>query len=490
MITWGISAGGHDASLAVLKYGEIVWASHSERYSRIKNDDKLDFELVLAAKQFGVPTQIVWHEHSWSKRRRELRYGQWRDALSAGPAAQLSRVGISNTPIVEVSHHHSHAAAAYYTSGMKNAAILVIDAIGEWETLTVWQGLGDTLTKVKSVEYPNSLGLFYSAMTHRCGFKPNEEEYIVMGLAALGDPDRYVKEIEADLIEVTDHFPFFKCRFNHHKGFAGWRLDITDLADLAAAAQSVYTKILLKLSKWANTNVNSSNLIISGGCALNCVANAAIARQWRWNKIWIMPNPGDAGNSIGAALAHHGKMIQWHGPYLGHKIEGNYPIVPVVNKLLAGELVGIANGRAEFGPRALGNRSLFGDPRLIDIRDRMNVAKKRENFRPFAPVIMAEHAKTYFENIVQDLSYMQYAVKCKYPAQFPGIVHVDGTSRVQTVTAKQHLGLYNLLKTWYNKTGCPMLVNTSLNIKGQPMVNTEFDAKQFENEYGIKVFCR
>ncbi len=490
MNIWGVSAGGHDAAIAVVNDNNIVWASHSERYSRVKNDDVLNQQLVDAAASHGTPDLIVWHENTTNKRLRELYAGQFKDAFSKGPRHQLKTLGLGNVKFESVSHHHSHAAAGYYTSGFKSAAVLVIDAVGEWETLSIWHGVGDSLVKIKSVRYPNSIGLFYTAMTQRCGFKPNEEEYIMMGLAALGDKQKYLKLIEAELIEQTDTFPFYRCRFNHHRGFASWHTEITDRENLAAAAQEVFTQVVVKISKWIHTYVNKRNLVISGGCALNCVTNTAIAKTWRWTNIWIMPNPGDAGNSLGAALAQQGKMTVWNGPYLGDSIEGRYPTISLFKELSAGRIVGVANGRAEFGPRALGNRSLLGDPRLPDIQQRMNVVKNRENFRPFAPVVMAEHAKQYFENIVQDLSYMQFAVRCKDPAKFPGITHADDTSRVQTVTAKQNPGLYNLLKLWYASTGCPMLVNTSLNVKGQPIVNTVEDAKHFENIYGIRVFTR
>ena len=489
MNIWGISAGGHDAAISVLKDNNVVWAAHSERYSRIKNDPNLNQSIINTALSYGNPDLVVWHEQPFKKRLRELYAGQFKDAFTAGPRSILRQFGI-RTPIKTVGHHHSHAAAAYYTSGFKSAAVLVIDAIGEWETLTVWQGLGDQLTKVKSVDYPNSLGLFYTAMTQRCGFKPNEEEYIMMGLAALGDRTKYQDLILNELIEITDHFPFFRCRFNHHRGFAAWHSEITDVENLAAAAQDIFTKIIQKLSRWMHANINQRNLVISGGCALNCVTNTAVAKQWRWNRIWIMPNPGDAGNSIGAALAVNGKMIEWQGPYMGDNIEGRYPVISAFHELNRGRIVGVANGRAEFGPRALGNRSLFADPRIANIKDHLNRIKKREPFRPFAPVIMAEHAKQYFENIVQDLSYMQYAVRCKYPDRFPGIVHVDGTSRVQTITAAQNQGLYNLLRLWHTTTGCPMLVNTSLNIKGEPIVNTADDATRFASTYGVKVFTK
>lgn len=488
MIVWGISAGGHDAALAVLKDGNISWAAHSERFSKKKNDDHLNKALIDEAMSYGKPDMLVWHENSLRKRMRELRYGQWREAFGKGPRGYLLGLDLQNVPLISVDHHHSHAAASYYTSGFKSAAVLIVDAVGEWETLSVWSGVGDQLTKIRSVSYPNSIGMFYTAMTQRCGFKPNEEEYIMMGMAALGDPRRYYNDVSRELIEVTDEWPFFRCRFNHHRGFAQWRPDITDVANLAATAQMIFDQVMRKLGNWLHTFVNKRNLVLGGGCALNCVTNASIARQWKWRDIWIMPNPGDAGNSLGAALVHHGKMVSWRGPYLGHEIRGEYPVDQALSELLAGRMVGIANGRAEFGPRALGNRSLLADPRIPDIKDRLNQVKKREPFRPFSPVITAERYGRFFEDVTQDSSYMQFAMRCYQPRRYPGICHVDNTSRVQTVTRFQNPGLYELLDRWYDATGCPMLVNTSLNVKGKPMVNDETDAMEFERQSGIRVF--
>lgn len=488
MITWGISSGGHDAAIAVLKDGDIAWAAHSERYSRVKNCDWLDDRLVQAALAFGEPDRLIWHERPWLRRTRELYAGQWRDAVSPGPRAQLAKLGLQRIPLETVGHHRSHAAGGYFTSGFSSAAILVVDAMGEWETLTAWHAVGNELRKIRSVSYPNSLGLFYAAMTQRCGFKPNEEEYIMMGLSALGDGSRLQSTMSDDIIEVIDQFPFFRSLANHHRGVRWWSPEVATAADIAAAAQDTFTAVMLKLSTWLRETTGETNLVLSGGCALNCVTNTEIARQKHWDSMWIMPNPGDAGNSLGAALAVHEQQVPWTGPYLGHRINGVYPVEQVLAQLVSGNIVGVANGRAEFGPRALGNRSLLADPRRPDIKHQMNAAKQREEFRPFAPVILAEHAGAYFEDIGQDLSYMQHAVRCLRPSEFPGIVHRDGTSRVQTVSATQNPGLHRLLRRWHAATGCPMLVNTSLNIKGQPMVNDEADARSFSYAYGIPVY--
>ena len=492
MITWGISAGGHDAALAVLRDGEITWAAHSERFSRTKNDPALSRGLISAALSAGEPDAIVWHEKPWQKRARELWAGQYGDAFGSGPRALLREHLLHDIPLRTVGHHHSHAAAGYYTSGFDHAAVLVVDAIGEWDTTTLWEGRGDRLKCVARATYPNSLGLFYTAMTDRCGFKPNEEEYIMMGLAAYGDPDEYRELITDELIRPTKTWPYYQCLVNMHRGIRWWHPEIENTAALAAAAQAVFNDIMFRLSSHAR-GIFETNLVLAGGCALNCVTNGDLARKGLWDKIWIMPNPGDAGNSLGAALAHHGKRVPWTGPYLGSNIQGSYPINKILSVLQMGQIVGVANGRAEFGPRALGNRSLLGDAQDPDIKAKMNAAKKREPFRPFAPVVKAEAANTYFDLrglYRQQSSYMQFVAQCRFPGTFPGICHVDGTSRVQTVSRDQHQALWTLLDRWERISGHPILVNTSLNIKGQPLVNTEADAAAFEAEYGIPVFCR
>ncbi len=259
--------------------------------------------------------------------------------------------------------------------------------------------------------------------------------------------------------------------------------------DIAASAQAVAEQRIFEYARHALIKTNSKNLVFMGGVALNCVANGRLFTLFE--DIHIMPNPGDAGSSLGAAALEYynqtGKKIKWEGPYLGTNIPGAYPVQASLKSLLAGELFGIANGRAEFGPRALGNRTLCADPRGPKVKDQMNAIKKRQEFRPFAPVILEEHAHEYFEMPVDTSPYMQFVAKCKYPDEFPAIVHKDGTSRVQTVSQNQHPGLYMLLREFYKATGCPMIVNTSLNIKGQPIVNDLEDAAKFAKHYGVPV---
>lgn len=231
----------------------------------------------------------------------------------------------------------------------------------------------------------------------------------------------------------------------------------------------------------------STNLVYMGGVALNCLANRNLGDYFE--KVWIMPNPGDAGSSLGAAALVHGRRIHFDHAFLGHSIPGPYPVNTALDGLLRDKIVGVASGRAEFGPRALGNRSLLADPRGPDIKDRVNQIKRRQEFRPFAPVILEEYVNDYFDmpSGFVDSSYMQVVGRCRHPDLFPAIVHHDGTSRIQTVPANNS-GIRELLEKWYVVTGCPMLLNTSLNIKGEPMVNDRTDADRFEKLYNIKVY--
>ena len=231
----------------------------------------------------------------------------------------------------------------------------------------------------------------------------------------------------------------------------------------------------------------STNLVYMGGVALNCLANRNLGEYFE--KIWVMPNPGDAGSSLGAAALAYGGPIEFKNAFLGTEISGDYPVNAVLDSLLTDKITGVASGRAEFGPRALGNRSLLADPRGPDIKDRVNAIKRRQEFRPFAPVILEEHVHDYF-NMPRgfvNTSYMQAIGHCRHPDLFPAIVHHDGTSRIQTVP-KDSSGNRELLEKWYVLTDCPMLLNTSLNIKGEPLVDTWADAIKFQNKYNVQMF--
>ena len=502
---WGISALSHDAALAVIKERRLVFASHSERYSRVKNDKNLSWRLIKDALDYGTPNKILYYEKPLLKLTRNIYARQWdvvdRNLKSAitGEALRnhINSLGLSfkyDLRQKNISHHLAHAAGGYYTSKFRNATVVVIDAIGEWEVLTIWKAEDTRLKKIKSIKYPHSIGLFYSAMTQRVGLTPNQDEYILMGMAPFGDPYRFYGEMTETFFKdfynrSEDRNVFPKFKRNLHRGCLWWKpegIKATDIYDVAAATQLIYEHLLEDIMHWAHYNGRSNNLVFSGGCALNAVANSKIARYW--DDIWIMPSPGDAGSAIGAILADLKYHIRWPGPFLGHEIKGTYPVVKVIDELYNNKVCGVASGKAEFGPRALGRRSLLADPREKNIKDIINKCKQREPFRPFAPMVLEECANDIFDMPVKTSPYMQYTAKCKVPDQYPGIVHVDGTSRVQTVGKHDDPDVREMLEGWYVKTGCPVLLNTSLNIKGEPLVNNKEDAKAFERKHKIKVF--
>ena len=482
MITWGISANSHDAALAVFSNDGLEFASHAERFSGIKNHAHLNFKLIDYAKQYGEPDEVVWYERPFRKTLRQIRAGQGFNFRENNIKRYLKGYGI-NARIKYTGHHHSHAAAGYFTSPFTDATIVCIDSIGEFETLTVWEGNGTKLKQVYSQGYPNSVGLWYSAMTQRIGLKPNEDEYILMGMAAYGDPNR----LWDDMYEMFQYVDGADIRYkdNLHRGCKYWKPELTseqDMFDIAAATQKTYEFTLEQILEWASKNTKSKNLVLMGGCALNCSANHLTYKYF--NDVWIMPNPGDAGSAIGAVLAQKKEHMPMDHAFLGFEIKGDYPVEEALSELKKTGIVGVANGRAEFGPRAFGNRSLLADPRGRDIKSRVNDIKKRQQFRPFAPVVLAEHASKNFKGHYNN--YMQFTSKCKHPFLYPAITHVDGTSRVQTVEADGS-GIRRLLERWYEETGCPMLLNTSLNIKGKPMVNDLTDAQEFAIMYTTKV---
>ena len=448
----GISEGFHDAGATLIEDGNILEATHAERFSRKKNDRWLH------PKQRYEADVVAFYEKPWLKRTRQLYAGQ-------GWKRKRSNYDVS------FYHHQSHAAAGFYTSPFDECNILVVDAIGEWDTISVWKAKmrGDkpVMKKIFSQKYPYSIGLFYSAVTQKIGLKPNEDEFITMGMAAYGEP------IYAQKFKEIMYYE------NCHKGFPD--LYFSPLAkkeDMAASAQEVIEGQILE---YVYRLCSSKNLVFMGGVALNCVLNTKIANLGK--NMWIMPNPGDCGSSLGAAALAYGKKLNWKDPYLGTNISWDINPKKVVQHLLKHSLCGIANGRAEFGPRALGNRSLIADPRL-DIKDTVNDIKKRQRFRPFAPAILEEFAGEYFDGPMN--KYMQYVAQAKH--DYKSVTHVDGTARVQVVDKNCTSILRPILEEWYEQTKCPMLLNTSLNIKGQPMVDTWQDAMEWRKKYNVQIF--
>ena len=513
----GISAGFHDAGVSVVNSnGDILFAAHAERYSKKKNDPMLNTAILDEALSYGYPKQVAWYEKPWLKKTRQLYSGEYSKAFSLRdlPKQQLASLGYKFTvPIEYHKHHLSHAAAGFQTSSFDEAIIVVVDAIGEWDTYTAWFADYDYFGYARyrcimQQRYPHSLGLFYSAMTQRAGLKPMEEEYILMGMAAYGKNIWY-KEMYKEFVDKDTNQTWKK---NLHIGVDKNWLEGALNEDIATSAQAITEHCLATMmTQLYEAYSGIKNCVFMGGVALNCVANSYLRQLW--NNVWIMPNPGDCGSSLGAAALSYGKRLNWQGPYLGTDIPGEYPCEEIISELINNKIVGVASGRAEFGPRALGNRSLLADPRGPDIKDKVNAIKRRQNFRPFAPMILMEFLDKHFEtqyvalpmtserqpaplikmpgNIIPsklgESPFMQYIFSCKHPDLFPAIVHVDNSSRVQTVSKNDKTGARKLLEMWYTLTDCPMLLNTSLNIRGEPIVNDRADANRFEKKYGVKV---
>ena len=436
----GISEGFHDAAWAVVEDGELKFATHSERYTRIKGDKKLPAGFGIKPDEYSI-----YYEDVELKNRRRAEYG-----LSEKIAAFKTDT--------YVGHHEAHMAAAYYTCPFEADATVVIDAIGEYDTASVWVK-GE---KVWSKQYPWSLGLFYSAITKRIGLKPNEDEYITMGMAAFGEP-------KINMQGITEQYL--------HTGLPLKKWFWERPEDIAASAQLAFEYEVQLI--FAEAKRYGNKIAYGGGCALNCVANSKILHTL--DKLWIFPSPGDAGSALGAVLAHTKQKIDYPHTFWGYNIEGELNPNEVVKELLNNKVVGVANGKAEYGPRALGNRSLLADPRY-NIKNKVNRIKRRQKFRPFAPAILEEAYDDYFVGHANE--YMQFVCEAKH--DYDSVKHVDGTSRVQIVK-DDGSNLRKILECWYVVTGCPMLLNTSLNIKGQPIVNDEHDAKQFEKKYRVKV---
>jgi carbamoyltransferase len=494
----GVSAGFHDAAITVIQNdGSIVFAGHAERYSKNKNDAHLNDDIVAEALASGPPDMVAYYERPWVKKLQQLYSGQYEEVLDFGNFTldQYLRKHLSDTvhrqqllqcPRKYMSHHHSHAAAGFQSSPYARATVVVIDAVGELDTVTIWgAGYGfmgqASYKKLWSQSYPHSIGLFYSAATASVGLRPLDEEYILMGMAAYGDAAQAVS-MHA-LVKDTEKIEFSE---NLHAGIDSKYLQDMDEFDIAAGAQSIAESLINSVMRRARDFGWSNNLVYMGGVALNCSANRNLGKYF--DNIWIMPCPGDAGSSLGAAALAYGKQIHWTNAYLGTDIPGAYPVDDIMACLLCDRIVGVASGRAEFGPRALGNRSLLADPRGREIKDQVNTIKRRQQFRPFAPVILEEHVDSYFDmpSGFDNSRYMQVIARCRHPELFPAIVHHDGTSRVQTVPPDGS-GIRQLLEAWYAQTGCPMLLNTSLNIRGEPMVNDRADADRFEQLYNVKV---
>tara|TARA_R110000822_G_scaffold3972_18_gene17026 strand:- start:3995 stop:5467 length:1473 start_codon:yes stop_codon:yes gene_type:complete len=482
----GWSEGFHDAAATVINgyTGAIIFASHSERFSGNKHEKHIspEFKEYIEEKYPNIKTRAFF-EKPLLKKSRQLYSGQYKTVTTKRQLAWK--------PTHTFHHHKSHAAGTFQTSPYKKAAAVVVDSIGEWDCTTIWDcsynkdGFA-VYKKVYSEKYPNSIGLWYTALTHLVGLKPLDEEYIFMGMAGFGKLDPQLIDKLEDLFN-----------YNLHKGVSAdiilkHNLNEYSDVDIAYNAQLILEERLKDI--FAKALEISDNVVYGGGVALNCVANTKLLHQCKGN-LWIMPNPGDAGASLGAAALAYGKKVIWKDAFLGFRTEQSLArsslqlAEQIVDHLLEHKICGVSFGRAEFGPRALGNRSLIADPRGPEIKDKVNEIKKRQKFRPFAPAVLEEHASKYFEpDIITP--YMQHVVNGtkRTLKELPAIIHIDNSARVQTVHKDSKCIFRQILEVWYAKTGCPVLLNTSLNIRGEPMVNNIEDTWRFEEKYGVKVF--
>jgi len=426
--------------------------------------------------------------------------------------------------LVFTTHHEAHAASAFLPSPFDDAAILTIDGVGEWGTTTIGVGRGRAITPLSEIRFPHSLGLLYAAFTAYCGFKVNSGEYKLMGLAPYGRP-RFRDLIHRTLIDLKPDGSFWLDMqyFNYcqgltmtspafHDTFGGpprtpeSPLDQRHM-DLACSVQAVTEEVLLALAREAHHRTGLSRLVMAGGVALNCVGNGRLLREGPFRDIWVQPASGDAGGALGAALFTWHQLLehprvatgtdQQRGSLLGPEFNEAeicevldragvvYEVVPetdtllarVADRLSAGEVIGWFQGRMEFGPRALGARSILGDARRPDMQAVMNSRIKfRESFRPFAPMVLREEAHRWFEwSPDHESPYMLMTAPVR-GATIPAVTHVDGSARLQTVDRERHPLLWRLLRTFFERTGCPVLINTSFNVRGEPIVCTPDDA--------------
>ncbi|MEZ4990859.1 MAG: carbamoyltransferase N-terminal domain-containing protein [Saprospiraceae bacterium] len=578
-IILGISAYFHDSAAAILIDGKIVAAVQEERFNREKNtavfpENAIRYCLEAAGISLHEVTAIVFFEKPFLKFERILEtyyrnvpkglfsflraMPQWAEKklmLRREIRRELKRIDPTykkQKPLLFSTHHLSHAASAFYPSPFSEAAILTIDAVGEWATASIGKGQGSRIELLKEMVFPNSLGLLYSSFTYFLGFKVNEGEYKLMGLAPYGLPhaaetERFIHIIKKDLVEI---FADGSIRINrkYFRFESGLRMvpdkkwatlfginkrapkaEITQThCNLAMAIQQVSEEIILKMARTAKTLTQSPYLCLAGGVALNCVANGKLQDRGLFRQIWIQPASGDAGGALGAALAYfyaqHPEAKDTSGTsdtinqaFLGPAITPdevdaflkNNSLQPlrfstvqqrdqyVIREVLAGKVIGWIQGRMEFGPRALGARSIIANASLPDMQQKLNLSIKfREDFRPFAPVMLREEAEKYY-GVSQAGSYMQFVhqllpeyrfelpsgydglpirEKLNTPrSKFQAVTHVDFSSRLQIVEEENH-PFYSLLQEMRRQSGDGILVNTSFNTAGEPIVCTLHDA--------------
>lgn len=570
----GISAFYHDSAAALIENGQIVAACQEERLTRIKHDSNFPKHSILyCLKEANCNAEdidaIVFYEKPFLKFERLLEtylafapkgFSSFKKAIPIWLNEKLFQKKMLSENLLELGftknqtkdilfseHHLSHAASAFFASPFENAMVLTMDGVGEWDTSTVYVGNKNSLTKVKELHFPHSLGLLYSAFTYYCGFKVNSGEYKLMGLAPYGTP-KFANVIKEHLIDIKEDgsFRLDLSYFDYCTGLTmtnkkfdalfenSFRASESELKqvhmDLAASIQSVLEEIILKICKHLAHQYKCENLCLAGGVALNCVANGKIYESNLFKNIWIQPAAGDAGGSLGAALAAFYMHFQnsrtidsskpdlMQGAYLGpssshdetlqylNSVQAKFKIfatdddlIDSVSNLLSKEFaIGWFQGRSEFGPRALGNRSILADPRSKHIQKNLNLKVKfRESFRPFAPAVLEEDVDQWFNyQCTSPYMLMVASVKDDKRVQLsenekslfgidllnipkstiPAVTHVDYSARIQTVNSKTNFLFHRLLTKFKSLTGCGVLVNTSFNIRGEPIVCSAEDA--------------
>lgn len=562
----GLSCYYHDAAAALVRDGEIVAAAQEERFSRKKHDPRfpthaIDYCLEEGRIEPSGLSAVVYYDNPLLTFDRILKsllhvapkgVDQWKKAAPTWLGLKLRvRQAVrdklqADVPVLFSQHHMSHAASAFYPSPFHEAAILTLDGVGEWATTAIGLGRGEEVELLEEIHFPHSLGLLYSAFTYFCGFKVNSGEYKLMGLAAYGEP-KYEKVIRDRLIDLrsdgsyrlnTDYFGFLDSnvmtngRFEELFGGPARRPESSITRremDLAASVQRVVEDAVRSLAAHARRVTDAENLVMSGGVALNCVANGKLVKERIFERIWIQPASGDAGSAVGAALlaAHRyfglprrppiGEQDGQKGSYLGLAFKNQevkafldyhgYPYAEVTDEERAGlvakllseqKIIGYMVGRMEFGPRALGARSILGDARDEKTQSVMNLKiKHRESFRPFAPSVMKERCADYFE-LTEASPYMMLVAPVRKErrtrdlpkmvgdnmlsvinqkrSDIPAVTHVDFSARIQTVDETQKPDYYAVLKEFERLTGYGLIVNTSFNVRGEPIVCSPEDA--------------
>ncbi|MBL8720038.1 MAG: hypothetical protein JNL79_28895 [Myxococcales bacterium] len=537
----GISAGYHDAAAALVIDGVLVAALQEERLSRVKNDPSPPLRAARACLSIGgiaAPDRVVFYENPYARIERVLvsllrgfprTFRQFPRAIGAQLGSKLwilddlaEGLGVPRAKVTFVAHHEAHAASAFYASPYPRAAVLTVDGVGEEAATAIWHGTEQGLREVAHVDYPCSLGLLYAAFTAYLGFAVNEGEYKVMGLAAWGSPRR--REELAKVVQLSSDggyeldLSYFAFHTDTELGFSSkleallgprrpaerpWDLETAEdraYADVAASLQALLEDALLGLARTARERTGEDCLCLAGGVALNAVANAKIAREAGFSRVFVQPAAGDAGGALGAAIL--GAMqdgaprpAPMHDAALGVAVDAGEASMladslgfavkrvddrdaEVAGRLARGEVIAFVDGRCEFGPRALGQRSILADPRAAATRERINRAvKRREPFRPFAPSALAGTELRWYDEPGDDMTRFMTTVRRAKDTTLEAVTHVDGTARLHTVEPTSRFGA--LLAAVERESGIPVVLNTSLNGAGEPICATAADAVAF-----------